>query len=461
MENKLFAAALGLALALTLSCGKDKAVENVKLLESITNDEGDVIEKFEYDDKNRLVKIYRGVDTTKIAYNSDDLVTVEEQRYNGTVIDTTKYVKKGNTITKESKYYPGTFNIDKDGYIVEEENSKIKYTYDDKKAPFLNSKTPKWLLQSELFRRYGYGVKNNILKIDENELDHLYQYYEYEYDSAGFAIKQTLVEGFEGGDFAMQQEIKHFIYSGRTAEEIAAFDAARQVVKKAADSTRAAAAAAEKAEKEAEKAADEAAAKYAKAEKDKALKEGRTFTDKRDGKIYRFVKIGEQTWMAENLNYAAEGSTCFGWGDNEDKCLIYGRLYYFGYYGTDNLCPEGWHLPSKEEWQTLVAFVGGEKVAGKKLKAKKGWRDNDKGKSGNGDDAFGFSALPGGGFFPAEGEGYFGNVGRAGYWWSSSKSGSDDYYTFGVSADNGSTYSGTSSSIRCVKDEEKISDTEL
>jgi len=449
MANKLLTASLALALALTLSCGKDKAdkaVENVKRLESVINEEGDVVEKFEYDDKNRLVKIIFKTDSLMITYNTDDSVTVGSRTYS------------------------------KNGNIVEEENSKVKYTYDDKKSPFFNTNTPKWLIQAELYS-YGYGAKNNILQMnDDSEGDS--EEYEYEYDSEGFAIKQTLVERCHGECY-LEGIIKYFVYSGRTAEETAAFDSIRQADKKAADSAKAVAEAAEKAEAKAIEAAIEAAAKYIKAEKEKALKEGRTFTDKRDGKIYRFVKIGEQTWMAENLNYAlkreeackpiehlrnaysCEYYHCYGQlskSDKEEKeCLIYGR-----YYSSHNssICPEGWHLPSKEEWQTLLNFVGDD--AGKKLKAKNGWRDDDEGKSLNGEDAFGFSALPGGGLFTAEGEPRYENIGKIGIWASSSKSGFYDYYnTFEIEIHAGiSDMSNVAHSVRCVKDEEKTSETE-
>jgi len=108
------------------------------------------------------------------------------------------------------------------------------------------------------------------------------------------------------------------------------------------------------------------------------------FTDPRDGKVYKTVKIGEQIWLAQNLNYEAEGSL-------KDK--KYGNRYTWEQ--AKKACPSGWHLPSKEEWQILVDFAGGNEIAGKKLKAKSCWTGKD-GVSGNGTDEFGFSALPGG-----------------------------------------------------------------
>jgi len=134
-----------------------------------------------------------------------------------------------------------------------------------------------------------------------------------------------------------------------------------------------------------------------------------TFTDPRDGKVYRTVKIGEQVWMAENLAFVAEGSQCYD--NDESNGKKYGRLYNWD--TAMIVCPKGWHLPSDKEWQILVDFAGGEKIAGKKLKSKIGWNKN-----GNGTDDFGFSALPGG-YGGSDGSCFY-DVGDSGYWWSSS-----------------------------------------
>jgi uncharacterized protein (TIGR02145 family) len=130
-----------------------------------------------------------------------------------------------------------------------------------------------------------------------------------------------------------------------------------------------------------------------------------SFTDTRDKKTYKTVKIGEQTWMAENLNYDAKGSKCYGEdgvmteGESGEEKITYtnkvlqanckrlGRLY--GWNTAMKVCPSGWHLPSDKEWQILVDFAGGDEVAGKKLMAKSAWG------WGNSTDDYGFSALPG------------------------------------------------------------------
>ena len=114
-----------------------------------------------------------------------------------------------------------------------------------------------------------------------------------------------------------------------------------------------------------------------------------TVKDSRDGKTYKTVKIGKQTWMAENLNYKMRDSYCNE--DKESNCAKYGRLYTWS--TAKKACLEGWHLPSIEEWEALFYVVGGYSAAGKKLKSTHGWKKNDD-KSGNGTDDFKFSVLP-------------------------------------------------------------------
>jgi uncharacterized protein (TIGR02145 family) len=154
-----------------------------------------------------------------------------------------------------------------------------------------------------------------------------------------------------------------------------------------------------------------------------------TFKDTRDGKTYKTVKIGDLTWMAENLNYNAEGSK---WYKNEPaNCTKYGRLY--NWETVKKACPSGWHLPSEEEWDKLMRYVDGtsgtespyrSETAGKYLKSREGWNDYE-GRTGNGEDKFGFSALPGG--FGGS-DGYFYDVGYNGGWWSASEGSSDSAY---------------------------------
>ena len=128
-----------------------------------------------------------------------------------------------------------------------------------------------------------------------------------------------------------------------------------------------------------------------------------SLADSRDGKTYKTVVIGEQTWMAENLNYeTVSGSYCY----SDSNCDKYGRLY--DWETAMYACPAGWHLPSKDEWDVLTNFAGDAN----NLKARDGWADyyiNGVLQHGNGIDYYGFAALP--------------NGGSKAYWWSSSEYG--------------------------------------
>jgi len=165
------------------------------------------------------------------------------------------------------------------------------------------------------------------------------------------------------------------------------------------------------------------------------------FIDSRDEKKYGSVKIGTHTWFAENLNYEADGSKCYG--NDPANCKKYGRLY--DWKTALNACPKGWHLPGDAEWQ---AFANKD-FAGKRLKAKSGWDYN-----GNGTDFYGFSALPGG---RGDSSGNFRNAGLYGYWWSATENNNDSAYFRGMDC----SYSYVSKyyddkaaifSVRCVQD---------
>jgi uncharacterized protein (TIGR02145 family) len=117
-----------------------------------------------------------------------------------------------------------------------------------------------------------------------------------------------------------------------------------------------------------------------------------TLVDGRDGKRYRTVVIGGRRWFAENLDYKPDSGKSWCYGGQDSNCVKYGRLY--DWETARAVCPSGYHLPSREEWNDLVATVGIAR-ASVVLKAKHGWARNRDGGDGNGTDEFGFSALPG------------------------------------------------------------------
>ena len=140
-----------------------------------------------------------------------------------------------------------------------------------------------------------------------------------------------------------------------------------------------------------------------------------SFTDSRDGQSYGVVKIGEQTWMAANLNFETAGSFCPE-GDSRN-CKRLGRLYSWA--EASSVCPEGWRLPTKADFEKLIAEMLKGGVASSKgdvgaaLKAKDGWF-----KKGNGSDVLGFKALPAG-YRGADGK--FDGIGGYAYFWSATE----------------------------------------
>jgi len=179
------------------------------------------------------------------------------------------------------------------------------------------------------------------------------------------------------------------------------------------------------------------------------------------------VTIGEQVWMAENLNCDIKGSKCY---DNDgSNCYIYGRLYDWATAMAlpascnstscasqikakhRGICPSGWHIPSEADWDDLMTEVGGSYIAGLYLKASYGWYED-----GNGEDMFSFAALPGG-FFDSYNE-EFGYVLYNGSWWGSTEN-IYDTQAYGrymnYDEDEGGWYYAEKAdmfSIRCLKD---------
>jgi len=202
---------------------------------------------------------------------------------------------------------------------------------------------------------------------------------------------------------------------------------------------------------------------------------GGSFTDLRDARTYRTVRVGKVTWMAENLNLKTKRSKCYG--NKKSNCQKYGRLYDWN--DAMNACPAGWRVPGKEDWDSLVAAADAYlspnhdtwETAGKKLKAKDGWDyDDESNITGGGTDDFGFSALPGGwgygrddvyfSIMPAIGgrAGNFRDAGSDGHWWSANEDGASAYNWSMSYRDDDVSASGsrktTLSSLRCVEDHE-------
>jgi uncharacterized protein (TIGR02145 family) len=170
------------------------------------------------------------------------------------------------------------------------------------------------------------------------------------------------------------------------------------------------------------------------------------FTDPRDGQVYPYKKIGTQVWMTKNLNYAAAGSLCYD--NNPANCAIYGRLYNWNTALT--VAPPGWHLPSDSEWAILINYLGGESVAGGKMKTTTGWNSPNEGAT----NSSGFSGLPGG---IRRTDGSYGNDRFLGYWWSSTAGSSPSAWGLQLANEdaNAERYSANieaSFSVRCIRD---------
>ncbi len=150
------------------------------------------------------------------------------------------------------------------------------------------------------------------------------------------------------------------------------------------------------------------------------------FTDARDGKKYKTVKIGSQVWMAENLAYKTV-TGCWAYDDDENNVAKYGYLY--DWETACKVCPEGWHLPSDEEWKQMQMALGMSRSeadksfsdedpfrggpVGKKLKSTSGWEEDS-----NGTNESGFAGRPGGW---RNLNGNFNAIGIDGSWWSSTQ----------------------------------------
>jgi uncharacterized protein (TIGR02145 family) len=194
-----------------------------------------------------------------------------------------------------------------------------------------------------------------------------------------------------------------------------------------------------------------------------------------DGNIYKTITIGTQTWMAENLRTTkyrngvaipnvtdstawtslTTGAWCNYNNDASNVQRKYGKLYNW-YAATDsrNIAPTGWHVPFDAEWSTLTTYLGGEAVAGDKLKETGtcNWLNPNTGATNE----TGFSALPGG--VRSYGDGtLFGGVGYRGYWWSATEGSTSYAWLRYIYYTDSGVYRGgydktDGFSVRCVRD---------
>ena len=169
---------------------------------------------------------------------------------------------------------------------------------------------------------------------------------------------------------------------------------------------------------------------------------GPSVADGRDGQNYSVTEIGGRLWMAENLNFATDGSFCPD-GD-ERNCKKLGRLYSWA--AAQNACPEGWRLPTLEDFKEITtSYTGAE------LKSTSGWF-----KKGNGNNKTRFAALPAG---LKNAQDKFDGIGGYAYFWSATTDSIEQtfaYYLFldfsSDSAKVGAFDKGDARSVRCVKD---------
>ncbi len=177
-----------------------------------------------------------------------------------------------------------------------------------------------------------------------------------------------------------------------------------------------------------------------------------TFTDSRDSQAYNWKKIGTQIWMTENFAYEPTSGDYWAFRNDPSNVTIYGYLY--SWETAKNIAPSGWHLPNNSEWNELIDFLGGEDVAGGKMKTittESGtafWMKPNTGATNES----GFSSLPAGLRY-ASGSFSFLN-GHCRYWESNQAS----FYALGYNNENISYSNFTTSpdgegySVRFIKD---------
>ena len=188
------------------------------------------------------------------------------------------------------------------------------------------------------------------------------------------------------------------------------------------------------------------------------------------------IKIGTQTWATKNFDVSVfrngdtipeaktneewikageEGKPAWCYYNNDpENGKKYGKLYnWYTVNDPRGLAPKGWHVPIDSEWTTLINYLGGDSVAGIKMKSTSGWNDYN-GATGNGTNTSGFAGSPGGYLDP---NGRFNSIGIAGVWWSSSEGTPDYAWSCALYYDNGPASRGLDSkfhgySVRVLRD---------
>lgn len=171
------------------------------------------------------------------------------------------------------------------------------------------------------------------------------------------------------------------------------------------------------------------------------------FTDPRDGKNYATISIGNQTWMAENLSFNLNAGS-YAYDNDEQLVNRYGRLYT--QEGALKGCPVGWHLPTVEEWQVLINNLGGDNLAGSRMKSTELWASPNSGAN----NMSAFNALPAGSKYHSDGS--YNNMGDHALFWSGTVFDHNTSWFFYVNHDRTKSYQNrlrktSGFSVRCVK----------
>jgi uncharacterized protein (TIGR02145 family) len=192
-----------------------------------------------------------------------------------------------------------------------------------------------------------------------------------------------------------------------------------------------------------------------------------------DGNVYNTIRIGSQIWMAQNLKarrfrngdiipntigndqWANTISAAYcNFNNDESLGDIFGRLYNsYAIVDSRNIAPQGWHIPEEKEWQTLFSYLGGDTVAGGKMKERgtQSWSEPNTGATNESN----FTALPGG--YRSFYDGSFYGFRYVGFWWSTTKWINTEYFVYSLEHESKKIYElaweiNDGLSIRCLKD---------